>query len=779
MKLHVLFAITQAAALLATGAGAAETDAEAQAPVSKYVGIYTEPPTTVGSLDPSIHACRIPDGPLMGNGDLAVAVGGTPSEQTFYLSKSDLSQSARGLGGLTFTFKGEAKKAGYRQEQDLYRAEIRSTIPLTDATIKMRSWTADTGNILVTELSTVEGVGLDVDLKLWSHASSLKTQAGTAGGMIWSTREADTVMGTNKQPFVSRVAMVTRVLGATPECTTNTKTSSGARFSVPAGKTVRVITVVAGGYKAANPIEKGKEVAAALTEREIDALEAAHREWWKTYWSKSSITVNDEQLEKFYYGALYVLGCASREGSVAPGLAGPWHLHGPACWSNKYTLDYNFESAWWGVYSSNRPELALPYYDVILKLIPEGRRLARENATKGVLFGVNAHAWGGFTDTRTLNMKGNASLAALNFMMHYQYTRDEAFLVEKAWPLLKELAEFWEDNLVRDESTRQWSIRNSGAREGQEDNNAITDLGYVKALFRFLLETSDTLEGKRFEGEAIHITEARRAKWQSYVDELSAYPTIVFQDKKVFKEAANRTRMSLGGPGDNSDVLGHVFPGEALSLGSGPDLLQIAQNTVTALNPDRGKASWFQANSFPKIYTQAVRSGYPAEKVVDSLKLLLAGRQPYDDRGDHAQLRGNLTINPPVHSLEYVGAIEAINSMLLQSHDRTIRVFPVWVKGKDASFRNLRAYGAFLVSSEYKDDLVTHVDITSEAGGTCTVANPWPEKACEVVSLSGGRAEKVEFRRVGNAIVFDTQKGCQYRAHLPRRAGLQASPPGE
>ena len=77
----------------------------------------------------------------------------------------------------------------------------------------------------------------------------------------------------------------------------------------------------------------------------------------------------------------------------------------------------------------------MPYYDVILKLIPEGRRLARENGTKGVLFGVNAHAWGGFTDTRTLNMKGNATLAALNFMNHYNYTRDEKFLVEKTWPL--------------------------------------------------------------------------------------------------------------------------------------------------------------------------------------------------------------------------------------------------------------------------------------------------------------------------------------------------------
>ena len=47
-------------------------------------------------------------------------------------------------------------------------------------------------------------------------------------------------------------------------------------------------------------------------------------------------------------------------------------------------------------------------------------------------------------------------------------------------------------------------------------------------------------------------------------------------------EAENRNRMSLGGPGDNSDVLMHVFPSEAISLGSDPNLLAIARNTVAA-----------------------------------------------------------------------------------------------------------------------------------------------------------------------------------------------------
>ena len=744
---------------------------DARTVVSRHVGIYTTPPSTVGTLDPAIKAYRTPDGLLMGNGDIAVAVGGTWTDQTFYLSKGDLSHSARGLGGLTIAFPGVAgDHAGYRQEQDIYRSEVHSTLPLQRTTVHMRSWTADAANVLVTEIRTADGSALDLELKLWSHSRGMRTQAGNSDGIIWSTREMNGVMGTAKQPFRSSVAIATRVLGETPICATDGKNSSTAKVTVPAGKILRVITVVAGGYEVDDHVAKAQAMAAALTDRRIEELQADHLAWWERFWSRSCIILNDEPLERFYCGALYTLGCASREGHVAPGLAGPWHLDGPICWSNKYTLDYNFEAVWWGVYACNHPELAAPYYDVILGLLPAGRQLAQEHGTKGVLFGVNAHAWKGFADTRTLNMKGNASLAALNFLMHYQYTRDEGFLLEKAWPLLKELAVFWEDNLVWDTAGSRWVVNDSGAREGQKDTNAITDLSFVRRIFGFLLEFSSQLEGKRSGGEIIRITEAQKEKWRSYLEKLSPYPTMDLGGKPIFKEAENRQRMSLGGAGDNSDVLMHVFPAETISFGSDPAVLAAARNTVAALCPEEGKASWFQANSFPKIYTQAVRSGHPAEKIIANWKRLLAGTQPYDDRGDHVQLRNNLTIVPPVHAFESVGAIEAINSMLLQSHDQTIRVFPAWVPGKDAAFKDLRAYGAFLVSSVYRQGAVSHIDLTSEVGGECRVWNPWPGKACKVVQVDAGRQTDVPCHAEGNVIIFTTAKGGRYRIGGGNRA---------
>ncbi len=256
-------------------ASAEAASSDVQTILAHHAGVYSHPPVTVGLIDPSIKAYRVPDGPLMGNGDLAVAVGGTYTNQTFYLSKSDLSQSARGVGGLTYTFDGlAADGTNYRQEQDLYHAEVRSVIPLRQTTVRMRSWTADASNILVTELWTEAGVPLEVSLSLWSHANASTTQAGTENGIIWSTREITNKLGTPAQPFSSKVAMATRKLGAVPVCSTDGKKSSVAKFTLQAGKTVNVFTVVSGGYQATNHIGTAKELAASLTQCALPVAEA-------------------------------------------------------------------------------------------------------------------------------------------------------------------------------------------------------------------------------------------------------------------------------------------------------------------------------------------------------------------------------------------------------------------------------------------------------------------------------------------------------------------------
>ena len=93
-----------------------------------------------------------------------------------------------------------------------------------------------------------------------------------------------------------------------------------------------------------------------------------------------------------------------------------------------------------------------------------------------------------------------------------------------------------------------------------------------------------------------------------------------------------------------------------------------------------------------------------------------------------------------------------INEMLLQSYEGIIRVFPAWLKNRDAKFKTLRAYGAFLVSSEIKNNKVTYIKIVSEKGRTCTIENPWGKSAL-VLERDGQKAETL----TGKLIKFETK----------------------
>jgi len=106
---------------------------------------------------------------------------------------------------------------------------------------------------------------------------------------------------------------------------------------------------------------------------------------------------------------------------------------------------------------------------------------------------------------------------------------------------------------------------------------------------------------------------------------------------------------------------------------------------------------------------------------------------------------GFIRDNP--HGIENCSIVPAtINEMLCTAHQRVLRVFNVWPREADASFRDLRVPGAFLVSGALRDGEIAPLDIRSEQGQPCTVENPWPTRQVQVWR-DGRTAEKVTGER--------------------------------
>jgi len=107
-------------------------------------------------------------------------------------------------------------------------------------------------------------------------------------------------------------------------------------------------------------------------------------------------------------------------------------------------------------------------------------------------------------------------------------------------------------------------------------------------------------------------------------------------------------------------------------------------------------------------------------------------------------------------------AAAAIMEMLLQSWGGKIRLFPtVPDRWHDGYFTDLRAEGAFLVTSRLREEQVLFAEVFSERGGPCRVVSPWPEQKVILVSL----ADATETMLDGAELEFSTTAGQRYRLY--------------
>ncbi|MEV4509926.1 discoidin domain-containing protein [Dactylosporangium sp. NPDC049525] len=640
----------------------------------------------------------------------------------------------------------------FREEQNILKGDIDTTMTIGGQPVTMKTWTAANDNLMVTQIRST-GTGT-VSLKAETFAGSADARsgftntAGVSGQATWATRR--TPSGGN---WVSEASLATRLIGAT-----GTPTASGATarltFNLAPGQTVQLVTAVAGGGQ--NPTGTAgaaQTLVNAQSGTGLDTQYNAHLEWWKQYWLKSYLNVGDDVLHRYYYGALYLLGSSIRPGKMSPGLYGIWATSDSPQFSGDMHLNYNYMANFYGVYSTNHAELALPYFDLIGAYLPEARRRAQQDLNRvkpdyvsrrfpsggmpsGLLFPVGIAPYGSTADNNYHQQVGNALFTATQYIAYYDYTRDRTFLQNTAYPVLKEVAAFFQNWLEYDAATQRYNLW-SGPHEGLWGRNSSPDLGLLKYLLSALVDASVELN-----------TDASlRTTWQNILSHLPPTPTTVYNGQTVFALADAGTISGsdtrLIHPGDNTVNLEFIHPGEVLGLASSAADRQIAVNTINAMN------SWGQDNSFPKVFTQAARVGYPAQTLIDQLKGQI-----------NQKLAPNLRIKDPSHGLEKSAAVEAIDNLLLQSDNGVIRVFPVWPTSRNAQFVNLREKGAFLVSSQLTGGQVTYVDITSQAGRPVALLNPWGTRPVTVTRVGAGT---VAYTTPNGTISFPTQSGATYQ----------------
>ena len=517
-----------------------------QALVGKHVAVFSAPPRK--TVTPSVT-----DAPLLGNGDFGAAIAGDGSKLIFLLGKNDfwkqvhlnettderLARLRNDTGRRTGTRRvalgyleislPQLKDCSYRQDQDILNAEVRGSFCKGDAGLVTCAWIAAQQNLLAVELANTGVTDLEVDFCImpgpYGNAEVFGYKDGAQTDVVWFDYPADPQTARNRR----EVTVAATCTAAGVEYFPNKLMRKGGRFHLPSGGSVRILLTAVGDLDSPRHFDDAlAQVRAARAD--LDGIKSLHRTWWHDFWGRSLVDTGGDVLNKYYYGSLYLLAASTRSGKTPPGLWGPWVGTDTPSWTGSYTINYNYEAPFWCLYASNRQQLAESYLDPLLAIIPIGRFFAKEFlGHRGVYLPVELGPWGTVCNRLFFNQKSNAAFLCTNLLMHFYSTYDRAW-AQKAYPFLKEVAEFWVDDLVF-ENGRYNAVKDAIHEKytGEGDTNNLLTLGLLRMFFRGILDVADFLE----------IEPDERSKWEHILAALAPFPVFERNGRKVFRYAVS------------------------------------------------------------------------------------------------------------------------------------------------------------------------------------------------------------------------------------------------
>ena len=157
----------------------------------------------------------------------------------------------------------------------------------------------------------------------------------------------------------------------------------------------------------------------------------------------------DGDLEALVYQyARYLMISCSRpgHGALPANLQGLWLFHLRPAWLCDYHTDINLQMNYWFVDQANISECFTP----LAEWLDSIREVRKEETHK--VFGVK-RGWlmrsenGVFGGSTYHFQKGDSAWISQNLWDHYAFTQDKAYLQRYAYPVMKEVSEFWLDHL--------------------------------------------------------------------------------------------------------------------------------------------------------------------------------------------------------------------------------------------------------------------------------------------------------------------------------------------
>jgi alpha-L-fucosidase 2 len=431
---------------------------------------------------------------------------------------------------------------------------------------------------------------------------------------------------------------------------------------------------------------------AAVTKLPTDERVKAYSEQTR----QKDVIAADRDLEALLYQhARYLMISCSRPGAGAmpANLQGLWLINKYPAWRCDYHTDINLQMNYWFADAANLGECFTPLAEWI-DSIREVRKAETHKVLKvkrGWLMRSENGVFGGST---WHFQKGDSAWLCQNLWDHYAFTQDKGYLKKYAYPVMKEISEFWVDHLKELPDGTLVAPDGRSPEHGPEKADGVSyDQQLCWDLFTNMIEASEVLG---VDADYRKELTAKRAK---------------LLGPKIGKWGQLQEWMEdIDDPKDKHRHINHmiaVYPGRQIHPTTTPKLAEAAKVGLIARGD--GGPGWSQAWK-TCIYARLL----DGERSHTLLSGLMASR-----------IYGNLWASHPPFQIDCnFGYPAGVNEMLAQSHMGYIHLLPAlpkaWSKGH---IKGVRVRGGYELDMEWKDGVLTRAVIrgVSNSPGKCAV----------------------------------------------------------
>ena len=470
----------------------------------------------------------------------------------------------------------------------------------------------------------------------------------------------------------------------------------------------------------------------------------------------------DPQLAALYFQfGRYLLMASSRAGGLPANLQGLWAEGIQTPWNCDYHANINLQMNYWPAEVGNLAECHEPLLDFIESLREPGRKTARiQYGAKGWVCHTVMNVWG-YTSPGEHPSWGQFPAASgwlcQHLWEHYDYSRDLAFL-RRAWPAMREAAEFYLDFLVA-EPRHGWLVTapsnspENGFRTADGQTAGVCygptmDIQIVRELFTNCAEASRLLgtdDGLRKSLEAAiaklppHQV-GKHGQLQEWIEDFDE------------TEPHHRHVSHLYG----------LYPGRQVSRYSTPDLARAARVTLERRGDDgTGWSLAWKINFWARL-----GDGDRAHKLLQRLLRPVVGSGVNMSNGG-GTFPNLFDAHPPFQIDGNLGGCAGIAEMLMQSQSGEIELMPAlpkaWPTGR---VTGLRARGGFTADISWKDGRLQDAVLVSSRAGTTRVRSSTPIGS--VIARSSSQAVPLQ-RGADGVVQFESEAGAGYDIRIGGR----------